>query len=112
MDNQFSNQPPQYYAPVPQNSTMAIVSLISGIAAWVILPFLGAIAAVITGHMAKKEIRESNGMKTGNGLATAGLILGYAQLAITVCSVCVIILLAVLAPATGSVFSNIIENSQ
>jgi hypothetical protein len=105
MDNQFSVQPPQSYGSIPQSSTLAIISLISGIAAWVILPLLGAIAAVITGHMAKKEIRESNGMKTGDGMATAGLILGYAQLAITICSVCIIVVLALLIPAAG-MFEN------
>lgn len=109
MNENFSSPTP-IYNPGPQNSTLALISLISGIAAWVILPFLGAIAAVITGHMAKKEIRESNGMKTGNGMATGGLILGYAQLAIAVCSVCIIVVLALLGPATGNVFSNIIEN--
>ena len=39
--------------------------------------FLGSIAAIITGHMAKSEIKKSAGMVTGNGMATAGLILGY-----------------------------------
>ena len=31
--------------------------------------------------MAKSEIRKSNGAKTGEGLATAGLILGYLGIA-------------------------------
>jgi hypothetical protein len=32
-----------------------------GIIGWVLLPLVGSIIAVITGHMAKKEIRESQG---------------------------------------------------
>jgi hypothetical protein len=64
---------------------MAIISLISGIVSWFILPFIAAVAAVITGHMAKNEIRKSNGMLGGNGMATAGLVLGYIQLGLGVC---------------------------
>jgi len=48
--------------------------------AWTFLPFIGAIAAVITGHLAKKEIRDSGNTLNGNGMALAGLILGYVQL--------------------------------
>jgi hypothetical protein len=74
------NQP---YMPLPQatrTSSLAIVSLIMGIITWFLFPIIAAIVAVITGHMAKKEIRESAGMVTGNDMATAGLILGYIQL--------------------------------
>ena len=77
--NEQYNTP--YIPPVmPHNSTMAIVSLISGIVSWFLLPFIAAIVAVITGHMAKNEIKKSGGMITGNGMATAGLVLGYIQL--------------------------------
>jgi hypothetical protein len=69
---------------------MAVISLISGIISWFLLPVIGGIIAVITGHMAKKEIRESMGRLTGDGLATAGLILGYLNLGVTVLSVCAI----------------------
>jgi hypothetical protein len=83
---------PQYPQVPPtmltQNSTLAIVSLIAGIASWVLIPFIGAVVAVITGHMAKKEIRQSVGRLTGDGMATAGLVLGYIQLGLTVLAVC------------------------
>jgi hypothetical protein len=71
-----------------QTSTLAIVSLVSGIVSWVLLPLIGSIIAVITGHMAKREIRESLGKLSGDGLATAGLILGYIQLAFIVLGIC------------------------
>jgi hypothetical protein len=76
------------YQPVSQTSTLALVSLISGIVSWFLVPFLGAIVAVITGHMAKKEIRENLGRLTGDGLATAGLVLGYLQLGISLLCIC------------------------
>ena len=83
----------QHYSPLPPvqtTSTLAIVSLISGIASWFILPFIAAVAAVITGHMAKNEIKKSNGMQGGNGMATAGMVLGYVQLGLGLC-VCLVV---------------------
>ncbi len=77
--------PPPVYA---QTSSMATISLVAGIASWVLLPLIGAIVAVITGHMAKTEIRNSGGHLTGDGMATAGLILGYIQLGLTVVGIC------------------------
>jgi hypothetical protein len=67
---------------------MAIISLIAGITGFSVFPLIGSIVAVVTGHMAKKEIRESNGMIGGDGLATFGLVLGYAGLAIGVIGIC------------------------
>jgi hypothetical protein len=77
----YSNQPPS----AKPNSNMALASLILGILGWTIAPGLASIAAVVTGHMAKKEIRESMGQLGGDGMALAGLILGYASVAIFVC---------------------------
>ena len=99
-------QPYNTFPPAtPRNSTMALVSLISGIVSWVFLPFIGAIIAVITGHMAKTEIKKSNGMVTGNGMATAGLVLGYIQLGLGICAVFVIVVLTCMGP----VISNTIQ---
>lgn len=87
-----SQIPPLYYK---RDSTLAIVSLVSGLLGWTFVPILGAIAAVVCGHLAKKEIRESNGMLSGDGMALAGLILGYVQIGILVLAVvCVITAIA------------------
>ncbi|MCG8350716.1 MAG: DUF4190 domain-containing protein [Chloroflexales bacterium] len=86
--------PIQYanYAPVARpNSTMAQLSLIFGIVGWVLVPILGPIGAVICGHMARNEIRRSDGRIGGEGLAIAGLVLGYAQLIIVVLGICTMI---------------------
>ena len=104
-------QQPYTVVSTAKDSTLAIVSLVCGIGAYVILPFIAAIAAVITGHLAKKEIKESGGTIKGAGMATAGLILGYIQIAMIVLSICAIIFLL---PAIGSsiqdIFSNINSN--
>jgi len=78
------SQPPVYQ----QTSSLAVISLISGIASFFILPLLGAIAAIITGNMAKKEIRQAAGRLSGEGMATAGLILGWINIALGVIGVC------------------------
>lgn len=67
-----------------KTSTLAIVSLIAGICGWSVLPFLGTVAAIITGHMARGEIRRSHGSLDGDGMAIAGLVLGWGQVIITV----------------------------
>jgi hypothetical protein len=75
-----------------QTSTSAIVSLIFGLLSWVALPLIGALVAIIAGHMARGEIQRSAGALEGDGLAIAGLILGYVQLAMVVIGLAVIFL--------------------
>jgi hypothetical protein len=87
------NQPYTPLPPTTRTSTMAMVSLISGIASWFLLPIIAAIVAVITGHMAKNEIKQGSGMVTGSGMATAGLVLGYIQLGLGLCACIVVALL-------------------
>jgi hypothetical protein len=87
--------------PTTPTSNLALASLILGILGWTLLPFLGAIGAIVTGHMAKSEIKNSLGALGGNGMATAGLVLGYASIAIGVCIFCV----AVVLPIVGGLFA-------
>lgn len=61
----------------PENNMLAIISLVSGILGWTLLPFLASIAAVICGHLARAEIRREPGRYSGDGLAIAGLVLGW-----------------------------------
>ncbi len=104
----YQNQPPSTpSSPKPPTSTMAVISLVAGIASWIILPFIAAIVAVITGNMAKKEIRESGGTVGGEGLAKAGVILGYINIGLAVLAFCIVLTLLLLGPAIGDVFSDI-----
>ncbi len=77
---------------IKPNSTLAIASLVLGILGWLALPGIGGLIAVVTGHMAKSEIRQSNGQLAGDGMATAGLILGYTSIVLGICA-CTIIFL-------------------
>ena len=66
----------------PTTAPTAIFSLIFGILSWCVLPFVGAIGAIICGHIARGEIRRAPpGTLEGDGLAIGGLILGYLHLA-------------------------------
>ncbi len=58
------------------------MSLVFGVLGWSVLPFVGAIVAIVCGHMARSEIRKSSPdqRQDGDGLAVAGLVLGYVQL--------------------------------
>jgi Domain of unknown function (DUF4190) len=78
--------------PAKPTSTTAIISLVSGILGWTLLPFLGSVAAIVCGHMARAEIRRSNGMIDGDGMAIAGLILGWLSVALAILSVLAIVL--------------------
>lgn len=53
--------------PVRPTNTFAIISLVSS--------FFVGLVGVIFGHLARKQIRESG--EAGDGLAIAGLIIGY-----------------------------------
>ena len=69
--------------PVRTTSTTAIVSLVFGVICWVAIPFIGAIVAIVCGHVARTEIRNAPpGSIDGDGMAVAGLILGYLHLAL------------------------------
>ena len=61
-----------------ETSGKAIVSLICGLLFFI--PFL-FIAAIVFGHLALSEIRKSAGRLKGEGIAMAGLVLGYLWIA-------------------------------
>ena len=58
---------------------MAVASLVSGFLG--LLPPFG-LAAVVLGHLSRSQIAKSRRQESGTGIAFAGLILGYGQLAI------------------------------
>ena len=89
--------PPVSPSPAPQpapaarpTSALAITSLVSGILGWTLLPFLGSIAAVICGHMARAEIRRDPNLD-GDGMAVAGLGLGWVSIALGVLAILLVI---------------------
>jgi hypothetical protein len=87
------NQPQEYqYQPQLPQSTMAIVSLIAGITGFSILPLIGSIVALITGYAARKETRAVPPTATGDGMATAGIVMGWIGVGMTVVGLCCVAL--------------------
>ena len=87
----------------PRTSSLAVVSLIFGILAYVFLPGLGALIAVVCGHAARSEIRRAPpGSIEGDGMALAGLILGWIQIALTIIAIGLFLLFLAGVIAFGS----------
>ena len=91
---------PAYYGVPPEPKGLSIASLCCGIAAFIGLGFflLPQLAAVILGHMALK--REPS----GKGMAIAGLVLGYAGIAL---ALLVFVLIAVGLAISSSSYRGI-----
>ncbi len=85
------NYPPNISYPVLPTSTLAIVSLIAGILSFVMLPIVGAVIAIWTGYEARKETRSVPPRATGDGLATAGIVLGWIHFGLLVITLCCVI---------------------
>ena len=64
-----------------ETSPLAVISLIFGILGIFIF---GSLIAIICGHIARSNIRQSQGKLTGDGMALAGLITGYIGMALFV----------------------------
>jgi hypothetical protein len=65
-----------------RTSGYAVASLVLGIAGFFVFPVIPSILAIVFGNKAREEIR-SNPAVAGDGLATAGIVLGWIGLAIT-----------------------------
>jgi hypothetical protein len=88
---------------MPRTSSMAIVALTLGVISFLGLFFIAGVGAIITGHLARREIRASGGQVTGEGMATVGLVLGYINVVLSVLGLIAICLLPVLFGLGASV---------
>jgi len=83
------------------NNNLALVSLVTGILSFLghVIPIVGgstlAIVAIVTGYMARNQIKETG--EQGMTMATVGMVLGIANLAL----VFIIVLVVVFAIALG-----------
>lgn len=76
---QFTAQAPA----MPKTPGVAVTSLVLGILSYVCIGPFASIPAVICGHVAMGKIKQANGMLGGHGMALAGIILGYVNIAIS-----------------------------
>jgi len=67
---------------VKRNNGLAVASLVCSCAGF--LFFLPAVLGVIFGFVARSQIRQSGGTQGGDGLALAGIIVGFAWMGLFV----------------------------
>jgi hypothetical protein len=98
---------PQYtnYQVLP-TSTLAIVSLIAGIMGFMGIPVIGSIVAIWTGYAARKETRSVPPRASGDGMATAGIIMGWIQIGLAVIGICCILAYFVLVVGAFGVYNS------
>lgn len=106
-DSRSGNDQP---SEISHTSGKAIFSMIAGIISFFCCPGLASLAAIITGHMAKNEIRNSGGYVTGDGLATVGLIFGYINIALTLLGLFLTLLVITGAIAFPTICLPVINN--
>lgn len=109
--------PPQYgqhgqYRPygtgpgsLPSNNGKATASLITGISSlvlfWCCGLGIGGVVAVVLGVKARREIRDSGGFQTGDGMALAGIVTG--ALAILFGIATVVLVVGLIATGSGDI---------
>lgn len=91
----------------PQANGKAIAALVLGIAGCCLIGLLGGIPAIILAVMARKEMRENPGKWSGEGMATAGLVLGI--IGTVVSTIVLIFYAAVLVAVLTGDFSEVCE---
>jgi hypothetical protein len=85
MKSEFQSQAPATHA-------LAIVSLILSILGLVgVLPLIGSIGGIISGRIAQREILEKPDVHGGEGLARAGIVLGWVGVGLALLLCCVIV---------------------
>jgi hypothetical protein len=97
MAQQYPPQYPQYpqypppYPPAPQTSGTAIFSLIASISAFFLFPIIGSIVGIIAGNSAKNDIRNRPYQVSGEGLAQAGVVIGWIGLGLNLLACCAVV---------------------
>ena len=92
---------PGLYGPpaTPRTNSLAVASLACGVGQLILGPFSG-IPAIVLGYAARSQIRRTG--EEGAGLALAGLLLGWAGLALTIIVLAILIVAAIaVTHATG-----------
>jgi hypothetical protein len=90
----YAQYPPQGYSPyaplgaqMRHTNGLAVASLVCACGGF--LFFIPAVIGIILGFVARGQIRQSAGRQTGDGLALAGIIVGFAWIALFVILVAV-----------------------
>ena len=81
---------------LPTNN-LAVISAVCGVLGIIgVLPLIGSLIAIVTGHPARREIAAASQPQDGAGLATLGLITGYLALGLVCMGTLISVAVAVL----------------
>lgn len=92
----------QPYVPAAPTETKSVISLVLGILSLFGFSIFAAIPAIILGKMARDTIRASSGRLTGEGMATAGIVMGWISVAFVGVVTLIILVIFLIAAAAGS----------
>ncbi|MFO8013622.1 MAG: DUF4190 domain-containing protein [Phycisphaerae bacterium] len=98
--------PPEGYPPppaTPRQNGLAVASLVLGIVSLACSQCITALPGVILGHIALRQIRDSGGAETGEGMAIGGLVCGYISIGIAVLVALVWVLFVLLGLGAAAV---------
>jgi hypothetical protein len=91
---------PPWQAPA-QTEPKAVVALVLAGASYVVIPLLGAVAALVLARMSKRDIEASGGRLTGAGLLTAARVLAWVNLALCLLAVVLVVAAVILLASVG-----------
>lgn len=89
------------------NTPLAIWSLILGIVSIVLCGPISAIPAIICGHMARARVKAEPEKWSGEGMALAGLIMGYFAIVATILLVIFGLVAAIAIPSIIKLVPNL-----
>ncbi len=96
--------PPPGYAPLARRQTdgMAVAALIMGIGGFFICPLVFGVMAVIFGYLGRGNIQKSGGVLEGDSFCTAGIILGFIQIGISLFFIILWVIIAIIAASSSA----------
>ena len=100
------NYPQNMNYNVLPSSTLAIVSLVAGILGFTALPIIGSIVAIWAGYAARNETRSIPPKASGDGMATAGIVMGWIQIGLAVVGLCCMLAYFVFVVGAVGIWGN------
>ncbi len=91
--------PYYYYPPAPPTNGLAIAAMVVSIVSIMSCPCPVGIVGALMGHSARRQIRERG--ESGEGLATAGIIMGWISTGLSVLVILGYVVLFVVLGITG-----------
>ena len=76
--------PPSYQRSSSGTNGFAVASLVLGILQFFCVPLIGTVLALVFGFIGRNQIDGSGGAQGGRGMATAGIVLGFVGIGLTV----------------------------